>query len=333
MRLLRLGRSNSDVTPVKKLIIIACLGWISAGSTATAAERVRITYASRSISSILAFIAEDKGFFKEEELEPQLILTRGTTAIAAATTGDVEAIHIMGSAIRSIMQGLPLKVLAVNQKLPLFYLVARPELKTFADLKGKTMAVTTFGGSQQLAGYHMLRKGGIDPAKEITTIISGDVPAQLQAQVSGPVQITVLSPPTVFVARDKYKLNLLASIGDDYVNFISGLIVSERTLREKPGLIRRTLRAFTKANRYFHTNENGSADILVKYLNVSRPIAVETYRYGLPAYTPNGIPTAKEIEEHLKADAEFLKLKEPVKSAAVFDFALQREVNAELGVK
>jgi len=316
-----------------KALTFAVLCCLLDAALASADDRVRITYASRSISSILAFIAEDKGFFKEESLEPQLILTRGTTAIAAATTGDVEAIHIMGSAIRGILQGLPLKVLAVNQKLPLFYLVARPELKTFADLKGKTMAVTTFGGSQQLAGYHMLRKGGVDPAKDIATIVSGDVPAQLQAQISGPVQITVLSPPTVFVARDRYKLNLLASIGEDYVNFISGLIVSEKTLREKPGLIKRAVRAMTKANRYFHTNENGSAEILVKYLNVSRPIAVETYRYGLPAYTPNGIPTGKEIEEHLKADAEFLKLKEPVKSSAVFDFTLQREVNAALGIK
>src|ERR1700756_1514704 len=101
---------------------------------AQADDGVRITYASRSISSIMAFIASDKGFFKEENLEPQLILTRGTTAIAAAVAGDVEAIHIMGTAIRGIIQGLPLKVLAVNQKLPLFWLVTRPDLKTFNDL-------------------------------------------------------------------------------------------------------------------------------------------------------------------------------------------------------
>ena len=157
---------------------------------AQAADRVRISYASRSISSILPFIALDKGFFKEETLAPELILTRGTTAIAASVAGDVEAIHIMGSAIRGIIQGLPMKVLAVYNQRPLFWLATRPELKTFADLKGKTMAVTTIGGSQQLAGNHMLRKGGIDPAKEITTIVSGDVPAQLQAQISGPVHIT-----------------------------------------------------------------------------------------------------------------------------------------------
>jgi NitT/TauT family transport system substrate-binding protein len=318
---------------MKRIFIALSFCGLAFTSVAAAQDRVRISYASRSISAILAFIANDKGFFKEEALEPQLILTRGTTAIAAAVAGDVEAIHIMGTAIRGIIQGLPLKVLAVNQKIPLFWLVTRPELKSFADLKGKTMAVTTFGGSQQLAGFHMLRKAGIDPAKEITSIVSGDVPAQLQAQISGPVQITVLSPPTVFVARDRYKLNLLASTADDYINFISGLIVSEKTLREKPAVIKRILRALAKANRFFQTNEAASAEVLAKYLNVSQAIALETYRYSRPAFTRNSIPTDKEVEEHLKSDAQFLQLKTPVKSSAVFDFSLQREVNNELGVK
>jgi ABC-type nitrate/sulfonate/bicarbonate transport system substrate-binding protein len=302
-------------------------------ASAQADDQVRITYASRSISAIMAFIASNRGFFKEENLEPQLILTRGTTAIAAAVAGDVEAIHIMGTAIRGIIQGLPMKVLAVNQKLPLFWLVTRPELKTFNDLRGKTMAVTTIGGSQQLAGFHMLRKGGIDPAKEITSIVSGDVPAQLQAQIAGPVHITVLSPPTVFVARDRYNLNLLASIGDDYVNFISGLIVSDKTLQQKPAIVKRALRALAKANRYFHANEYASAEILAKYLNVSQQIALETYRSSRTAFTANSIATEKDVDENLKADAQFLRLKEPVKSSAVFDFSLQREVNAELGIK
>jgi NitT/TauT family transport system substrate-binding protein len=317
---------------MKKMLLALLLSCCLAAPV-KADDRVRITYASRSISSIMAFIANDKGFFKEENLDPQLILTRGTTAIAAAVAGDVEGIHIMGTAIRGIIQGLPMKVLAVNQKLPLFWLVTRPELKTFNDLKAKTMAVTTIGGSQQLAGFHMLRKGGIEPTKEITSIVSGDVPAQLQAQISGPVHITVLSPPTVFVARDRYKLNLLASIGDDYVNFISGLIVAEKTLQQKPAIVKRTLRALTKANRYFQTNESASAEILAKYLNVSQQIAVETYRFSRSAFTRDSIPTDKEVDENLKADAQFLRLKEPVKSSAVFDFSLQREVNNELGIK
>jgi ABC-type nitrate/sulfonate/bicarbonate transport system substrate-binding protein len=196
---------------MKKLLLALSLCSLVLASGAAADDRVRIAYASRSIAAIMIFIANDKGFFKEEALEPQLILTRGTTGIAAAVAGDIEAIHIMGTAIRAIIQGLPLKALAVNQKVPLFWLVTRPELKTFKDLKGKIMAVTTIGGSQQLA--------------------------------------------------------------------------------------------------------------------------VDTYRFSRPAFTRISIPTDKEVEEHLKSDASFLKLKEPVKSAAVFDFSLQREVNSELGIR
>jgi ABC-type nitrate/sulfonate/bicarbonate transport system substrate-binding protein len=145
--------------------------------------------------------------------------------------------------------------------------------------------------------------------------------------------LTPMFARRTFVARDRRKFNLLASTGDDYINFISGLIVSEKTLREKPAIIKRTLRALTKANRFFHSNETASAEVLAKYLNVSRPIALETYRYSRPAYTRDGIPSEKEVEEHLKSDAQFLQLKTPVKSSAVFDFSLQREVNNELGVR
>ncbi len=300
-------------------------------ATHGAGDRVRITYASRAVSSVLLFIAQDKGFFKDEGLDPQIILTRGTAAVAAAMAGDVDGLHIMGTAIRAALRGLPFKVLAVNQKLPLFWLVTRPELKNFNDLRGKVLAVTTIGGSEQLAAFHMLRKGGIDPNKEITSVVSGDVPAHLQAMVAGPVQMAALSPPAVIVARDRYKLNLLATTSDDYVQFISGLLVAQKTLSEKRGLIKRTLRALGKANGYFFANEKGSAEVLAKYLNVDFSTALETYRLSRRAFTRNGIPTDKEIEEHLKEDAQVLKLKQPVNPSMVFDFSLQKEVNNELG--
>src|SRR3970040_285076 len=101
-----------------KLFFGLLLAWMVVASFATADDPIRIAYASRSISTILPFIANDKGFFKEEALEPQLILTRGTTSMAAAVSGDIDGIHIMGTAIRGIIQGLPIKDLTVNHKVP-----------------------------------------------------------------------------------------------------------------------------------------------------------------------------------------------------------------------
>jgi NitT/TauT family transport system substrate-binding protein len=296
-------------------------------------EPVRITYASRTIESVLLFVAQEKRFFREEGLEVQPVLTAGTTAIAAAINGDVEGIHIMGSAIRAIQRGLALKVVAVNLKRPLFWLVTRPELENFDALKKKVMGVVTFGGTQQLAGYYMLRKGGLDPEKEIITTIVGDIPTQLQALTAGSIQIGVFSPPTVIVARDKYKMRLLATTSDQYYALQAGLTVSERMLKDKRPVIKHILRAMAKANRFFFENEKESAEIIAKTYKVDLPTAIGTYRLTRPAFSRDGTATENEMEEHLKVDAQALGLKEPTASSRVFDFSLQREVNGELGIR
>jgi hypothetical protein len=58
--------------------------------------------------------------------------------------------------------------------------------------------------------------------------------------------------------------------------------------------------------------------------------AVESYRLSRAAFSPNGIVGVKQVEEFLKLDAELLKVGDPLKGAAAFDFSLQREVNQEL---
>jgi hypothetical protein len=89
----------------------------------------------------------------------------------------------------------------------------------------------------------------------------------------------------------------------------------------------------TRGSRYFFENERGSAEVLAKYLNVELPVALESYRLARPAFTTNGIPSDREIDEFLRADAELLKLREPVPAHKLYDFSLQREVNQELGIK
>jgi len=142
-----------------------------------------------------------------------------------------------------------------------------------------------------------------------------------------------LSPPTVILARDKYKLRILGSAVEDVINFQNGLAVTEKLLREKRDVVKRIIRARARANRYFWENERGTAEVLAKYLRVELPVATESHRLARQAFTANGIPTDKEIDEFLKSDAELLKLREPVSPAKLFDFTLQREVNQELGIR
>ena len=296
--------------------------------------KVTIGYPARSIASIQLFIAQEKGFFREEGVDAQLNQVRADAAMAAVLTGELFAYDSVGTSVRAFQNGAPVKILAVNLQSPLFWLVTRPELKSFSELKGKVMGTTSFGGVQHLAGLRMLRRGGLNPDQDVTVVLAGDTATQLQSIVTGAIQIAVLSPPTVILARDKFKLNVLANALDEFPSFFqSGFAVADKRLSNQKDLVRRVLRARAKANRVFFEAENDASEIIARVLKVDLPVARESYRLSLNAFSTNGIVSQKQIEEFLKTDAELAKIPDPLRATAAFDFSLQREVNSELGIK
>jgi NitT/TauT family transport system substrate-binding protein len=316
------------------LAIFLPLMIVRAASGQSSLDKVVITYPSRSIASVDLYIAQERGFFRQEGIVADVVQVRGNIGISALLSGDAHAVNNVGTVIRAMERSdLPIKVVSQSLKKNLFWLVTKPEVKSLGDLKGKVFGTTTFGGSQHLAGIRLLQKAGLDPDKDITVVIGGDVPAQLQSLVSGVIQLAALSPPTVILARDKFKLKIHASTLEDVPNLQNGLAFSEKMLREKRELVKRILRARSRAHRYFWENERGTAEVLANYLKVDLPVALESYHLARPAFTTNGLATDREVEEFLRADADVLKLKEPAPAAKIFDFSLQKEVNQELGIK
>jgi len=314
------------------LLLLVILSSHARGQSAP--EKIVITYPSRSIASVDLYIAQERGFFRQEGLLADVVQVRGNIGVTALLSGDAHAINNVGTLVRAMERSdLPAKVVSQSLKKNLFWLVTKPEIKSVTELKGKIFGTTTLGGSQHLAAMRFLRNAGLDPDRDITVLIGGDVPAQLQSLVSGVIQLAALSPPTVIIARDKFKLRIHGSTLDDLPSLQNGLAFSERLLRERRDLAKRIVRARSRAHRYLWENERGTAEVLAKYLNVEMAVALESYRLARPAFTTNGLATDKEVEDFLRADAEVLKLKEPVAAAKIFDFSLQREVNQELGIK
>jgi len=299
----------------------------------TPLQKVTLSYSSSGITSIEFFIAKEKKFFQEEGLEPLLIQMSANTAIAAGVTGELTGLSSIGSAIRAIQRGAPLRVVSVSLRRPIFWLVSRPEYRSVKDLKGKLLATATIGGSQHTAAKKMISLGGLDPDKDLTTIAGGEESRHLQGLVSNTVQVAAISPPWVLLARDKYKMNVLDSAVDKYASIQNGLAVGVKTLQEKPDLVKKLLRAKSKAARYFEQNEKEVSEMLAKMWNTDSATALESYRLSKPAFTVTGIPTEEEIKEYLILDAQILKLPQPMAPSSVFDFTIQREVDKELGIK
>ena len=319
--------------------LIVFLLWLTAFLPASQAfsqaplQKVTLSYSSSGITSIEFFIAKEKKFFQEEGLEPLLVQMSANAAIAAGVTGDLTGLSSIGSAIRGIQRGAPLRVVSVSLRRPIFWLVSRPEYKTVKDLKGKVLATATIGGSQHTAAKKMISLGGLDADKDLTTIAGGEESRHLQSLISNTVQVAAISPPWVLLARDKYKMNVLDTAVDKYASIQNGLAVAVKTLQEKPDLVKKLLRAKAKAARYFEQNEREVSEMLAKMWNTDAATALESYRLSKPAFTVTGTPTDDEIKEYLALDAQILKLAQPVAPASVFDFTIQREVNKELGIR
>ena len=318
---------------MRKILFLFVFAAHSLSVQGAAQERVKIAVSSRSIAFIDLYIAQDKGFFREEGLTAELIQVSANAATAALVSGEVDALGAVGLAARASQSGLPIKVLAVTGHRALFWLASRPEYKSITELKGTNLGITSRNGSQHLVANRLLSNGGLDPAKDVSTVVIGGAPALLQALVAGSIQVTALSPPTIIVARDKFKVNVLADTPKDFISTQGGFAVSDRNLADKRDLIRRMMRARTKAYRYFHENEKGTSETLAKYTKLDFAIALETYRMSRFGFTGNGILSDTDVDTLLKQDAKTLGLAHPVPAARVFDFSMQREINKELGIK
>jgi NitT/TauT family transport system substrate-binding protein len=315
------------------IFILSLLLSVTLASAQTPAQKISVSMSSTGMPSIQLFIAREKGFFREEGFDPQLIRMSANAAIAAGVAGELDALGSVGSAVRGIMRGVPLRVVSVDLRRPIFWLVSRPEFRTAKELKGKALGIATINGSQHSAARKMLAIHGVDSDKELTFSQVGDEATQLQALISNSIQAAGLTPPYVFIARDKFKMNVLESSIDKFASIQQGIGVQTKYVQEPPDWLRRLVRVKAKSARFFHNNEKDTAEILARVWKVDLATATEWYRRCKPAFTPTGIPTDDEIMEFVAEEAAALKLGETVAPARIFDFTLQRAVNKELGIR
>ena len=146
---------------LKSLVLLLTLAIFFSG--AEAADKIRISISSLDVAFLTAGVAQKRGFFKEEGLEVELIRMNANVSITALATGDIDYTMIFGSVVRGAMRGLPIKVVASFMDSSTHTLIARPEFKSMKELKGRTLGVSSFGATADVAARMMFKQAGIDP--------------------------------------------------------------------------------------------------------------------------------------------------------------------------
>src|SRR2546426_10363885 len=136
------------------------------------AEKIRTAIPQANLNYLSIFVADAKGFFRDEGLENETVVISGPLSIAALLSGDVDYSGAGGSGMRAALKGAPVKGIMLQTDRVTFYLGADPSIKTAADLKGKKIAIGSPGDTQDRIMTMFAERGGVS-AKEITRISMG----------------------------------------------------------------------------------------------------------------------------------------------------------------
>ena len=136
-------------------------------SVATTAEarKVQMAVATFSQSVLPMVVAQEKGYFREDDLDVELILMTASVANMALLGGNVDFISSGPSVISAIARGAPLKFVFICFNRPMHWLYAKPEIKDVKGLKGKKIGVSALGASTHFLVQEILKRYGLDSAR------------------------------------------------------------------------------------------------------------------------------------------------------------------------
>src|SRR4029077_15355317 len=281
-------------------------------SVSGAAEKITISYSSRTYAFLPAQVAVAKGFFKDENLDPVLIQMRSQVTVPALMSGEVNYTLSFGNILAGAMQGMPFKILAVLTDKPLHHIVARPEIKTIADLRGKRIGAQRIGGSDQLAAEAILQAKGLD-LKEVQFVTLGaDEPVRAEMLRKGLVDAICVAPPGPNrLAREGF--NVLGGPNDLKIGSpISAVAATDSRIKNNRDELKRVLRAVIWGLRFMHERKEEIIPIMARWLNQTQEVARESYDSILPSFSIDGSTPDKTFEFAIDARRSTIKAEKSI---------------------
>jgi len=269
-------------------------------------------------------VAAERGFFDKEGLKVRYITFQGTNLmLTALLAGELDYVNILPFIAGGAARGLPVKIVAAVAKSSGYAIVSKPEIDSLKALKGKRIAINSFGSSADFAVYTALSRSGLDPNKDVTlAAISGSPDARFAALVSGSVDATVVNSPLEYKAEQKgFRTLMTVRQLSELVRIpITGLSLAQRKIDKDPDDIVHILRGLRAAILFLQSEREMGVGLLEKLLNIDRAAAERFYALYREQFNPDLSVPDSVVEEWISVGTFRAKEKPSVKPQAVVDW-------------
>ena len=295
-----------------------------------AVQNVRVAYPSMGTSVFCLIIAQKEGYLKEEGIEAQLLSIRGEIAIRTTLAGEVDFFTNAGSALAAAVRGVPVKIVTVFQDRPSWDLIAQPDIKSVAQLRGKNIGIMSPEGSLAVVAREILRKNGMDPGKDVNLVVMGGDEVRFPALQTKSIQATLFSTGMSLKAQ-KEGFTKLAMAGD-YANLIEGgLATSNDRIKQSPEKMFRFIRAALKGLNFFAVKREQSIKYMTEALRMNdRELVNAIYDIQSKLVLRDGFTDDKVLQSMIDEMKKTTKVQRDIKISDIFDLAFVKKANEEL---
>lgn len=327
---MRFSRNAKSSHP-KLILVLSLASCCALIGVAFALDEAKIHVAGTpNITSFVFYVGKDKGFYREEGIELQPIMAGMLQGIQGLIGGSFDYSQMLGQGGGAILRGAPLKIIMAFDTRPSWFLLGNKNMKSIQDLKGKQLAVSSFGAALDQMTRELLPRFGLEPMRDVILRAIEPPPNRLAALLSGAVDAAVLTHPETIIARRK-GFNELIFFGD-HIEFVSaGVVATERNIAQRPDFVRRFIRGALKTFYWIKANEKEVVSRLATATKSSEADGLELYRTGVKLFSRDGTIPRNLQERMISLQRKVLQVEKEVPPEGIYDFSFARMGNKDLG--
>ena len=271
------------------------------GLYAAEAPSLRGVYNALGGTMTPAWVAQDLGLFTKHGLQHSLNYLAATTAVQAIVGGTEEIGLVGNQGIDVALEGADTVYIASTASRFIFRLYGEASIKTVADLKGKTLAVTQPAASTDYASRMLLRRFGLVPDKDVKILYAGSSPALLTTLKAGNAAAGLMNAPVIFQAQELGFKQIL-NVTELNIPFIFvGVVTTRKILQQKPDAISRYLRGYTEAISIILRDKETAMKVMGKFMKTDNRQTLEAvYDEHAPVFQRFPLMTKEEVQAVLE---------------------------------
>ena len=317
-------------------LLLLPLIWVGLGGVHFSQAQTKLIQAipAKSFGWLPLFVAQEKGFYRAEGLDiiaPVIAGNVGVTALLSSEVHLTNASPVMTAA----MQGAPVKAIVFYYDRLTWVFMTLPEIRSFADLRAKNIAITSYGGDMDSTTRMLLRSNGLTD-KDYTLLPLGNDPQRILALVKGRVSGGLFNPDSAAIAESRLKgVKRLAFAGDLARTPFSGFGVRAQFLVDDREAVKKFLRATLRALVLTRDQPEEAAPVAAKIFSMDSQVALEAVQNikgAISSKDPGGF-SEQGMREWISGTAKRIKRNPAdIRIDDVADLTLLRQVQREMGI-